>query len=485
MQPELRTAFAGHEMNGYAVASTVSTHPDGCWKVANKLQTIWIDMGLTMADHLHRRLNPKTTGFIPMNFSKMAVQYAQVLEKKRTTPQYIQAEARIDMESKQTYVCWFNVDDHGARADEHFASATIHYEDSGVWEENWERMAQLISGRIDALAQSVDSPSKSNSTVSRLSCTMAYNLFQNVVTYADHFRGMKSVVLAGFEAFADVVLDADRHGDWFAPPHYTDPACHISGFIMNGSDAVNTRDFFYVTHGWDSWRALEPLEAGVSYKSYVKMVPVRDEAHMYAGDVYLMKDDRIVAEVSRMRFKRILRQLMKNFFSPGQGLVKPQHRMPAHASPQTSAAPKKTLPSVPKKVQVQQPVKQKSNFPVPAAELTPPLSRQQSPLPTRLPSPSRAREPSPPPERRDSGVASQSSDNSNVSKCMEIIAQEVGVEVSELKDDERFAELGVDSLLSLVLAEKMSTELRIEVKSAVFLECETVADVKGWIAENS
>ena len=59
------------------------------------------------------------------------------------------------------------------------------------------------------------------------------------------------------------------------------------------------------------------------------------------------------------------------------------------------------------------------------------------------------------------------------------------MEVSELKDDERFAELGVDSLLSLVLAEKMSTELRIEVKSAVFLECETVADVKGWIAENS
>ena len=431
-------------------------------------------MGLTISDHLYRRLNPKHTGFIPMNFSKMAVQFAQVLEKKRTVPQYIQAEARIDMDARQTFVCWFNVDDFGTRAEDYFASATIHYEDSGVWEEDWERMAQLVSGRIDALAQSAG-----NSSVSRLSNTMVYNLFQNVVNYADHFRGMRSVVLSGFEAYADVVLDEDRHGDWFAPPHYTDPACHISGFIMNGSDAVNTRDFFYVTHGWEAWRAMEPLESGVPYKSYVKMVPVRDEAHMYAGDVYLLKDDRIVAEVKRMRFKRIPRQLMKNFFSPGQGLVKPQHRM---HSPQPAAAPKKAIPSIPK-VQVQpQPLKQQT-FAVPRAELTPPLSRQHSPQPTRVPSPTLE---TPPPERRDSGVASSGTDdNSNVGKCMEIIAQEVGVEVAELKDDEIFADLGVDSLLSLVLAEKMSSELRIEVKSAIFLECETVGDVKTWIVENS
>jgi asperthecin polyketide synthase len=457
-------------------------------------------MGITMADHLYRRLLPKTTGYIPMNFSKMAVQYAQVLEKKRVTPQYIQAEARIDLDANQTNVYWFNVDDHGARAAEHFASATIHYEDSNVWEEKWERMAQLISGRIDSLAQSLESPATSNTTVSRLSNTMVYNLFQNVVAYADHFRGMRSVVLAGFEAYADVVLDADLHGSWYAPPHYTDPACHLSGFIMNGSDAVNTRDFFYVTHGWDSWRALEPLESGVTYKSYVKMVPVRDEAHMYAGDVYLLKDGRIVAEVSRMRFKRIPRQLMKNFFSPGQGLVKSHHRMPQVVSPQPYVPLKKILPSANGSNVNLAPVQSwkggKMSSALPTPEFTPQHSRQPSrqpsPLPTRRPSPvQHARAPpSPPIQARDvsSGSGTNSaatSENAKVDKCMEIIAQEVGVEMAELTDDAVLAEFGVDSLLSLVLAEKLTNELRIDVKSSIFLEFETVADLKEWIVENS
>ena len=45
-------------------------------------------------------------------------------------------------------------------------------------------------------------------------------------------------------------------------------------------------------------------------------------------------------------------------------------------------------------------------------------------------------------------------------------------------------ELGVDSLTSLVLAEKFKKELSIEIKSSLFLECLNVGDLKAWMEQN-
>ncbi len=42
---------------------------------------------------------------------------------------------------------------------------------------------------------------------------MAYLLFaNNLVDYADKYRGMQSVVLHGLEAFADVLLSSEKGG---------------------------------------------------------------------------------------------------------------------------------------------------------------------------------------------------------------------------------------------------------------------------------
>lgn len=56
--------------------------------------------------------------------------------------------------------------------------------------------------------------------------------------------------------------------------------------------------------------------------------------------------------------------------------------------------------------------------------------------------------------------------------------------MAQLRDDVSFVELGVDSLMSLVLSEKFRSELGLEVKSSVFLECPSVVELKNWLSQH-
>lgn len=46
-----------------------------------------------------------------------------------------------------------------------------------------------------------------------------------------------------------------------------------------------------------------------------------------------------------------------------------------------------------------------------------------------------------------------------------------------------FVEVGVRSLMSLVIAEKLREQLGIAVSGSLFLECPTVGDLRAWLLE--
>jgi acyl carrier protein len=68
-------------------------------------------------------------------------------------------------------------------------------------------------------------------------------------------------------------------------------------------------------------------------------------------------------------------------------------------------------------------------------------------------------------------------------EVMALIAAETSMDLTELSDETEFAAIGVDSLLSLVLAEKFQDKLGIEVKSSLFIECANIAALKEWLSE--
>lgn len=282
MHPDLLNAINGHKMNNRGVATSVNfpashtlSHLLTCLSPSGTILSLpWVNIST-------KKMVPKAK-HVHMNVFNLEVFHAQVAHKDRSIAQLLQMEANIDLPGQQTKIHFYNVDNQGVRSQNAYATVIVKYESLEAWQAEWKRMKHLVTGRIEAL-DSLAAVGTAN-TVCR---NMAYTLFKNVVDYADRYRGMRSITRNEYEAFADVSLDRDRHGTWNTPPHWIDSIFHLGGFIMNGSDASNTRDFFYVTPGWGSARLALPLDPGKSYRSYVKMSPMA-ESNMYLGDVYVM-----------------------------------------------------------------------------------------------------------------------------------------------------------------------------------------------------
>lgn len=66
-------------------------------------------------------------------------------------------------------------------------------------------------------------------------------------------------------------------------------------------------------------------------------------------------------------------------------------------------------------------------------------------------------------------------------RALEIIAEEIGLAASELEPNSDFADLGVDSLLSLTASSRLREELELDVPSTLFAEYPTVKDLTAFL----
>lgn len=67
------------------------------------------------------------------------------------------------------------------------------------------------------------------------------------------------------------------------------------------------------------------------------------------------------------------------------------------------------------------------------------------------------------------------------SRVLAIIAEEVGTSPSELHCESIFADLGLDSLLSLTVISRINEEMSMEIPSTLFAECQTVKELQNFI----
>ncbi|MCJ1366944.1 hypothetical protein MMC16_006075 [Acarospora aff. strigata] len=236
---------------------------------------------------------------------------------------------------------------------------------------------------------------------------------------------------------------------------------------MNGSDTSNTKDYFYVTPGLSSFRMAQPIKPGASYRSYVTMVPTT-EANMYAGDVYVLQDDAVVGMMGQIKFRRVPRLLMNQFFSPPD---KKKKSSTADSTPKPIAPTPD--PAVPASRQTSAPksaaAPQKSHTNAPAVPASRPDEKTPRPAAEAI--------------KSAAAAPAVTETNSMIADCLGLIARETGLEADELTHDASFVELGVDSLMSLVLSEKFRTELQLEVKSSLFIECPSIKELKGWLEQ--
>jgi iterative type I PKS product template protein len=406
-----------------------------------------------------------------MNVANLIVLKGLVAKKSPKSPQIIRVSATTaDIHSGVVDLKWHNVNQDGI-VDEPFASANLYYDDAAAWLTSWVPATHLIQGRIEALERLAE-----EGTANRFSHKMAYTLFaNNLVDYADKYRGMSSVVLKDLEGFADVTITKEKGGTWTFPPYFIDSVAHLAGFIMNVSDAIDTKTNFCVTPGWRSMRFARPLVAGSKYRSYVKMIPTPEDPTVYLGDVYILQDNEIIGMVGGIQFRRYPRILLNRFFSaPDEG--------GAHAAPAPQpAAPTAKLALV----QVEPPPKVAQTTENGVIE-----SKQESvanSAPVAHPTPVLAPAPAPTIAAKVNGVKPTESNtvesDSTAAKALALIANETALELADLQDEASFASLGVDSLMSLVIAEKFREELGVTVGGSLFLEYPTIGDLRGWLEE--
>ncbi|KAK8113417.1 hypothetical protein PG984_013943 [Apiospora sp. TS-2023a] len=439
MEKHLLAAAHGHKMNGCGVVTS----------------SIHADIAYTLGSYLYEKLHvgDAKAGPVCIDIRDLHVVKGLVAQRNTKTPQLFQVTISTeDIHTGRAQLRWQNVSSHGAPDEQPFATASIHYGDAGDWLSSWRPYAHLVLGRIQAL--------EGTKTANRFSHNMAYRLFaDNLVDYAPKYRGMQSVVVDGLEAFADVTLPTNTDsntGVWTVPPHFIDGVAHLAGFVMNVSDALDTRAKYSVTPGWRSMRFARPLDPSV-----------------FLGDVYVLEpdsDNRIVGLVAGIEFRQYPRILLNRFFSA-----------PDEAAAATTTAPALKAPS---KSSVAETQKVPTRGVATTVSEQPPSSngdgeekkKKMAPaVPVPIPNPSS--------EPAAAPVVVQETTDSVAAKAVLLIAKEAGLDAADLEDGASFAELGVDSLMSLVISEKFREELGVTVSGSLFLEYPTIGDLRNWLLE--
>ncbi|KAJ5513133.1 polyketide synthase [Penicillium fimorum] len=398
-QPGFWEAMNGHRMNQYAVATS----------------SIHADVAFTLSNYLHCRMRPNST--VPVtNIKSMLVKQGLIARKDRSRPQWIQVRAVADGSTGSVQLFWYAVNEQGQRAQDCFATAIAEWGDHVSWLNEWATTAHLVD-------------------------------------YAERYRGMQSVVLRGMEATAEITLAANERPDqWTVPPFHIDSVAHLAGFVLNGGNALDPRNNFYVTPGWKSMRFARPLVAGDRYVSYVKMMPIHKSPGFFEGNVFIIQGDTVVGLVEGITFRSFPRLLLDGFFSlPDLKEVSVGQEVVYGSNKLDPRAPAALLhPEVPPGTE---PSENESENGV------------SSTPPTQVPSPD------------------FSAVNLLVQQAMVLISTETEIDPHELTDETEFASIGVDSLLSLVLAQKFGSEFKLEVLSSLFLDCPTIGDFKAWLMD--
>ncbi|PYH64196.1 non-reducing polyketide synthase encA [Aspergillus vadensis CBS 113365] len=421
MEDRLLKIISGHKMCGRPVMS-VFAYPD---------------MALSLANYIYTKHQPQVD--LPsMEFCNVQILQGLVAKKSQAKPQWLRVRADADLKNLSVRMSFEHAleDGHGSR--ETLATGVVTYGDSQIWSDEWDTQTELLLSRIEVLYRLAQ-----EGQASRLSGNLVYTLFKTLVDYSEKYRGIQSVVLHHLEGVAEVSLPPGEDG-WTAAPNYIDSVSHVAGFILNGSNALDDHDTVYVMDGWKSMKFSQPLVPGARYQSYTSLKPAKEKHGFYISDVFVVRDGQIVGQIRGMTMRPLPRILLRRFFDP------PEESPVSHKGISISSTISDSL------TDTQSPISVSAGRPIASIERDTP--------------------PSTPGDAEISPIGRD--DTRLVKQAMGIIASETSICPEELTDDVEFANIGVDSLLSLVLVEKFALGLHLNLRASVFQDCPSVGSFK-------
>ena len=457
-----------------------------------------------MAEYLHKKFRgyPANNSLNLQNF-----EYHEPLVARKSTDQkqMMHTEAILRSDSNTVLFRWYNVE-----ADHWYACAAITFESSDAWMADWSRSTHLITSRIEYLQEAAET-----GRASKLSRQLAYRLFANLVDWSEVYQGMQTVFLDRMEAYAEVQLSMKGTGEWYIPPWYLESLVTLSGFILNGSDATDNKNNIFITPGYKTSRIAKPLKPGGIYQSYVKMLST-DTPNLYAGDVYILEAGTIVGVMEKIKYRSWPRIMLQRFFVPRDGKafasgsnssVHSAHKKALNTNGSGARSTKRVTspPNTHQQHEASTKTMTNGTLTPPDVKITNPIANNYHHEPAKVPHeldlpifPSRQEngiqlaEPSPSNKAPDKAAATTTANanpapikkkNDRVTRALAIIADAAAVEVEDLDEEALFTDVGVDSLMSLVLAQKFRSEIGVEVRDSIFVEFSCIGDLCRWLED--
>ena len=425
IEPKLNKALRGHLVNGAGLCPS----------------SVLGDIALTAAGYIRRLSQLSSTQSaaivspidmeLCMDVHSMGI-HKPLLVQPGKMQQIIFAAASWDASSRTVAIAFSSQDGPAGDKVQH-AHCEVSFSDAKTWKSLWKRSSYLVRSRMDQLVEA-----SSRGQAHKLLRPMVYKLFASFVDYAPKYQGLEEVYMDShnLEAAAKVqfLTNEAEDGSFTCSPYWIDSVAHLSGFILNGADTTPA-DSVFISHGWGSFKFSTQLSAEKPYRSYVRMQEEAGSRGVFAGDVYFFDGDEVVAMCEDLKFQRVKRSILPYLLPSGMEPGPVSHTV---SKAETSDAPAKR--AAPRKI-----------------ALTKNASKNKAGL------------------RRGSATV--------FSQILDVIASEVGIDVSELTDDAWFADLGVDSLLAISITAKLSGLLGRQLPATLFTEHLGVSQLRGYFAE--
>ena len=279
----------------------------------------------------------------------------------------------------------------------------------------------------------------------RFNRSMIYKMVAAVAEFDCNYRAIDDIILDSdaLEACSNVRYNCSDEGSFHIHPAILDALSQIGGFVMNANDSADLDKEVYVNHGWKSFEMFEPISAGKSYQTHVKMEPRPDK--LWEGDIMVFEAGRVVACFKGITLQGVAKRALHFILSretPSKSESEPKAM--DSPSPIPASAPNEMLSNT----ITQPPITIQNNEGKNLRSEDEIISIPQNPTPLDL---------------------QESESSRKTQKALEIIAEESGIAMSDLQDESNFIDMGIDSLLVLILVERFKEDLQLDIPTSVIM----------------
>ncbi|KAF2258098.1 ketoacyl-synt-domain-containing protein [Lojkania enalia] len=337
----------------------------------------------------------------------------------------------VTMENKSTneiLVSW-KASGQGISYDLGTCKLTI-YSNGDSLQADWGRLSYFIKAKMDEVIRAAK-----EGRGHRFQPNIFYALFDRTVEYSRDYQSIKDAFVSSdfAEAVAEVSLQEHPIGTRFvASPYWAEGITQLAGFTVN-SNPQNVSGTSFINSGFEKFEQTTALEAGKSYFSYVRVSHQDKESR--TCDVFVFNSNsKLIAQCCGLHFHQISNDTLRQVVS---GKSKP--------------------PGQPKNDLLRES----------PSEITPPMPKKSNKLS----------------RKNEKGTSLATPGVLQI--MLEIISDETGIAISELTDDAIITDLGVDSIMAIEVASKVSAATSLELLPSFLIEHHTIGALRRTFGSSS